>query len=288
VKSFLISIVLTLLQIITFLFPVSVTRKCFLFLGELLSLVFRKKLDYVRKQWQLVFPDTPSSQIESNLRKVFRHLALSLLEIILIKYKKEKILPALIGKVSGEEFLQRAFQEKRGVIIISAHFGNWELLAAWLGHRGYPVEILYKDLTPRRLNNFIGSCRKKYQTGWTNTINTVCRALRQGKAVAILVDQKVEGKGINCPFMGIETSSPTLHARLARLLRSPIIPAFIIRKEENLKHEIIFLPPFLAPVSNELSKDIFSVVALSNQIIEIFLREFPTQWLWFHRRWSVK
>lgn len=287
-KSFLIGITLTLLQIITFLFPISVTKRCFLFLGEFLSLAFRKKLDYVRKQWQLVFPGIPSPQIESNLRKVFRHLTLSLLEIILIKYKKEKILPSLIEKVSGEEFLQRAFQEKRGVIIISAHFGNWELLAAWLGHRGYPVEILYRDLTPRRVNNFIRSCRKEYQTGWINTINAVCKALRQGKAVAILVDQKGEGKGINCPFMGIATSSPTVHARLARLFRSPIIPAFIIRKEENLKHEIIFLPPFLAPVSNELSKDIFSVVALSNQIIEIFLREFPTQWLWFHKRWSTK
>ncbi|MCD6155680.1 MAG: hypothetical protein J7J32_01355 [Candidatus Atribacteria bacterium] len=287
-KFFLISIVLVLLQTIVFLFPISVARKCFLFLGELLFLFYRKKLDYARKQWQLVFPDTPSSKIESNLRKVFRHLALSLLEIILIKYKKGEILPSLIEKVSGEEFLQRAFQEKRGTIIIGAHFGNWELLAAWLGHRGYPVEILYKDLTPRRLNNFIRSCRKEYQTGWTNTINAACKALRQGKAVAILVDQKVEGKGINCPFMGITTPSPTLHARLARFFKSPIIPAFIIRKEENLKHEIVFLPPFFAPVSNELSKDIFSVVALSNQIIETFLRKSPTQWLWLHRRWNVK
>jgi len=282
--------ILTLLQVVALLLPVSLSRKCFLLLGEILFFSFRKKLDYVRRQWQLVFPGVSSSQIESNLRKVFRHLALSLLEVILIKYKKEKALYFLIEKVRGEEFLQRAFQEGKGVVLVSAHLGNWELLAAWLGYHNYPVEVVYRDLIPPLVNNFMKSCRSVYRTGWIqwNKINEVRKALRQGKAVAILVDQKGEGKGMNCPFMGITTLSPTIHARLARLFGCPVIPAFITRKDEKLKHEIIFLPPFFTSLSQDRKYDIFSAVVLCNQIIEVFIRQFPTQWLWFTRRWNIK
>ena len=244
-------------------------------------------LQLAKTQWIEVMGEKEEKVVNRHLQLVFHHLALSVMELMLLKRKGERVLEYLVEEVEGEEFLKEALSRSQGVILLTAHLGNWEILGAWLGSRGYPVAALVNSpLVPaiRRFMEELRSAMKIELVEYTNLL--LARSLlRQGKILGILADQRVPG-GVVCDFLGREAPSSATPATLHLRLGSPIIPAFVIRKGEEMKHRIVFLPPVEWSLSSSPKENIARGTACCNQVLGNFILCYPEQWNWFHHRWD--
>lgn len=191
-------------------------------------------------------------------------------------------------RIDRPEHLQRIFQDKRGAIFLTAHLGNWELAQLIPLLYGKRLHVLARHQRHTRLNQFLNRLREglgSTAVGRGMGIRSLLRALRRGEFVALLGDQDA-GKqgGLILPFLGRKTSVPTGAFELARASRAPIIPCFIVRREEN-QHEFFF-GDALDCAEGEGNFSPEAAVRRYLEILEDFIRRFPSQWLWETKRWK--
>lgn len=276
---------LGVLESLVSVLPPTLIKKLAFFLGDL---CYRFSGTQVAKiQWMQVMGEEDDLEVNRHIQQVFRHFALSIMEVMLLKKKGSEVLDSLIEEVEGEEFLKEALSRGRGVILLTAHLGNWELLGAWLGSQGYPVTALVNSPSVPALRRFAEELRLAMNIELVERTNMlpVRSILRQGKILGVLADQRASG-GVVCNFLGREAPSPATPAVLHLRLGSPIIPAFIVRQEEDMKHQIAFFPPLEWPSAPSHRENIVRGTTLCNQVLGEFILQYPEQWNWFYHQWS--
>jgi KDO2-lipid IV(A) lauroyltransferase len=176
------------------------------------------------------------------------------------------------------------------VIFLTAHLGNWELMAAVCGMLGYRLFPVARPLDNPWLNRLIDRIRgrhggmvvsKKAESAPTDLLN----ALRRGDLVGILLDQNA--RGIFVDFFSRPASTSTGLALIARRSGAPVVPAFIVREASD-RHRILIQPPVDMARSRDLGADVTVNTARCTAVIERMVRAYPEQWLWLHRRWKTQ
>ena len=191
----------------------------------------------------------------------------------------------------GLDNLKTAYERGQGVIFITAHFGNWELMAYAQSIIGYLADIVIRPLD----NKFLDRVVNKYRTGQgnrlipkKNAIKDILRSLHHGQMLGILIDQNVSvGDRVFVDFFGQPASTVTAPAVLAQRTGAAVIPAFIIRQPEG-GHKIIYEPEIKLQKSGNRQADIQVNMQRFSRVIEKYVRQYPEQWLWMHRRWKTK
>ena len=221
-------------------------------------------------------------------RKMFMEFGMISHEWTRLKYIKKEKLPDLV-EVEGLENLKAAKQNNRPVILLSAHFGNFEYT-----HLYYAITINRLDFIVRAIDNpLLEVERLKYNTAFgvrilykQNGLRPAIKNLKAGDDLVIFADQKVNlSEGILCKFFGKATATIPLVPALSQKYGAPIVPMFIVRCKDPIHHKIIFLPELrLDP--NDGEQMIARATQRQNDIIEAMIRRYPQQWLWFHRKWS--
>jgi len=192
-------------------------------------------------------------------------------------------------KVHGLERYEALLGSGHGGVLITAHFGNWELLQVWSGLRGTPIHVLTREQKYPRLNALINELRESHGSVSISRgagIRGLIRALREKKMIGVLGDQSA-GKtdGIILPFFGRRTTVPTGAFQLAHRTDAFVMPFFIVRTV-GPEHEVY---------SEEVLKDDLSLAPKERvefqtrqylKILEDFIRRFPNQWLWENKRWK--
>mgnify|MGYP000943480836 CR=1 FL=1 len=277
---------LKILEGLVLILPPAALKKFAFSLGDLIYHLPFFDPQLAKTQWMNIMGEKDGKVVNRHIQQVFHHFALSFMEVVLLKKKGERVLEDLVEKVEGEEFLKKALSQGRGVILLTAHLGNWELLGAWLGSQGYPVTALVNSPSVPALRRFAEELRLAMNIELVERTNMlpVRSILRQGKILGVLADQRASG-GVVCNFLGREAPSPATPAVLHLRLGSPIIPAFIVRQEEEMKHQIAFLPPLEWPSAPSHRENIVRGTTLCNQVLGEFILRYPEQWNWFHRRW---
>jgi KDO2-lipid IV(A) lauroyltransferase len=189
----------------------------------------------------------------------------------------------------GLEHLEKALQRGRGAIVVTAHYGHWELIPSALRFRLPQVEV---SPTGRTLGNpFVQAMvasRRNLGGGFVLERDTreIIRALRRNAAVGILVDLRRSRKrgGILVPFLGRRAWTTHGPATIARRTGAAVIPAFT-RRSRGLRHRIEFLPELEQPRGRDLLADTAAATAALNDALGRFILEEPSAWLWVHRRW---
>lgn len=191
-------------------------------------------------------------------------------------------------EVRGMEHVDQVIASGRGAIFVSGHFGNWELLSAGLVQRGLPVMTVYRAASNPLADDII--VRMRADTGTPHQApkgaagaRMLFSWLRGKNYVAMLVDQKMND-GIAAPFFGRPAMSPPAAAQLARRFGCPIVFASM-RRTQGAHFIIEVEKPFFVRSSGDKAEDIQVAVNETNRRLEAFIRKYPAQWLWLHRRW---
>jgi Kdo2-lipid IVA lauroyltransferase/acyltransferase len=185
-----------------------------------------------------------------------------------------------------------AVPRERGTVILTAHLGNWELLAYAAGLLGTPVTLVHRAMRNPLVDAEILSMRMRAGThsiAKKTAAREMLRALHRKEVVAMAADQNQTRRfGVFVQFFGIAASTTPGPARLAMLSGARVYPAFLIREGETERHRIVVLPEVEMVRTGDRETDIVSNTQRCTSVIERMVRQYPEQWIWFHKRWRTR
>lgn len=223
------------------------------------------------------------------LKGLFQNLGMTLMEIARIPSMDEKYIRRWISVApGGRERLEAARAQGRGVIFLAAHFGNWEMVSITGALQGYPTLVLARQQGWPRLNRLLTRYRESKGCRVVTKgfpIRELVRGLEAGKIVGILADQDGGRNGILAPFFGRLVSTAPGAVALSIHTGAPILPVFIIRTG-GPAHTLVVEEPLAVAEGAELEARIRGGIAAYLQLLERYVRRYPSQWLWLHRRWK--
>lgn len=189
-------------------------------------------------------------------------------------------------RYEGLENFTNAQARGRGVLIATAHLGNWELSAfahAWMTS---PMNIVVRPIDNPKLDAFVE--RRRALSG-NNVISkreaarSILRALQGGEAVGILIDQNTSpDQGVFIEFFGIKACAGTAFVKFANHSRATVVPGFALWEEKEMRYVLRFYPEV------EMTGDVQTDTQRIHSVLESIVREYPDQWLWIHRRWKTR
>ncbi len=258
-------------------------------LGRLSYAVLTSRRRIARDNLKRAFGSEKSDgEIERIIKEVFLHTARTLVEFARQpKYTPEKIL-AMTG-CEGKEYLERVSQEGKGAMLITGHFGNWELLGGWAAALGYPIDFLVGQQHNQKVDELLISFRRALGVGIIPigmAARGVIKALKSNRMVAVVSDQHAPLGGVTVDFFGRPAATPKGPAAFAVKVDCPIMFGVYIRLGYN-HHKALILPPIYPPHSGDSENDIVIMTQAYTSYLEQCVRQYPEQWLWTHRRWKI-
>ena len=281
---------LRIVSLISLIFPIKINKFLGRRIGEYAYFIAAKHRNKALENLRLAYGNEKSEgEIRQIARGVFRNLGENFFEILCItKFTPQNIDKYI--KVDGFERLERALSQRRGFIVLTGHFGNWELLAGYFGLRGYPVTVLARRLRFEKFDKFINALRKKLNVKVImrdESAKVILRMLKEGNPIAMLVDQDIDSiDGVFVDFFGHPAYTPIAPVALALATAVPIIPMFIMRERSG--HRIFVEEPLELEITGNKEMDIKANTEKWSKIVESYIRKDPSQWVWMHDRWSTK
>ena len=190
--------------------------------------------------------------------------------------------------VENESLLKELFDQGKGVLWATAHFGNWELQGAAAALYGYHVVSVAQRQHNKAMDRFINEYRTA--TGqhmvYRTSVLEIVRMMDKGYGIGILADQDGGKDGIIVDFFGRPTSCPKGAAALARMKGAPVVLALMISGDDG-KHEILLNPPVYVEQTANREKDIRDATVVLMKSMEDEIRKRPEMWFWLHNRWKA-
>jgi KDO2-lipid IV(A) lauroyltransferase len=197
-----------------------------------------------------------------------------------------------LTEVVGKEYFDEAHATGRGVLFFTGHFGSWEVFNLLPPAFGYGMNILVRRIDNPLVENFVDKMRTRFGSitlDKTKAARTMFRALENGELLGILADLNVQEKeGVFVDFFGVPASTTTSIAKLAIKTNAVVLPAFAVWEEEKQKYVVYLEPPVeYVPDDNSL-ENIRDLTQKITATVEKYVRLYPEQWLWIHKRWNTR
>ena len=228
------------------------------------------------------------SELSRIAKKQFAYIYLGFCETVkAMKWSKEEFSKSI--KIEGEEYLKEALAKGKGVVGVSAHFGNFPLMVAGLTFAGYPVNTMIREQSNQGMEKFFQEIRRKIKMAWipkhplSVSLKNSMKWLKKNGLFCILMDQH-SGKGVKVNFFGHPVLAAIGAATFARRMGSVALPIFSLKNPDGT-YRIIIKEPVKLSKTDDVRKDIADNTACFMKIIESFVRQYPEQWFgWLHRR----
>jgi KDO2-lipid IV(A) lauroyltransferase len=246
---------------------------------------------------QIAFPTSSRLARQRLLVASFANLGRCLAEVLLLQGRQRDELLAGVTVEGLESYdAARLRSATGGVIVLTAHFGSWELSAAAMAERGYPISVVHHRIANPHVEGMVRSWRARARVEEIplgSAATGVFRALASGRIVVMLLDQNAHrDEGVFAPFFDQPASTRSAPARIAMARGFPVLPVFICRRGQTTQHVIQILPALeLEPGGASDHDDEVALsrnVACMNRAIEEAVRRAPDQWLWAHRRFRTQ
>jgi KDO2-lipid IV(A) lauroyltransferase len=258
-------------------------------LGRMLGKAYMRLVPKRRKiaevNIRLCFPDQDEVWHEQILRECFESIGISLLETALNWWGSDRKLRHL-GHVTGMENLQQAVNAGKGVLLLSAHFLAPEVGGRYLVMRSR-FNAMYRHSSNALMDHIILSRRERYLEHLFSSkdVRGMIRSLRRGEIVWYATDQNSARKeSVFVDFFGIKASSNTATARLAKMTGAAVVPFLTVRREDGSGYDVRLEPALENYPSGDLETDTQRI----NDLVEGWVREYPAQYLWTHRRFRTR
>lgn len=253
-------------------------------LGTFIASLPIKANAIARANIRLCFPEKSEKEIQAIHEKATQNFVQTLLEIRKIYNLTAKNFKNHI-QVKGIEHLRN----DTSCLILSAHYGNWEIVNKTIGFYGIPMASIYRRANNPFVDRYITEMRVQEDRGLMipkgkSGAKALIKAVKQGMCAGFLNDQKMSD-GIPSTFFGQDVKSPSAVADLALKYERNIIPVFCERLGLG-QFKITFYTPISIEKTEEIRKDSTHAIQLFNNIIEKQIQQDPTQWLWHHKRFK--
>lgn len=253
------------------------------FMGRFLFCISRTAKGRAFHNLGIVFAHNRLSVREKQaiIRRLFIHVATSVFEYVKLGAITAQNHEAFTGRLNREVF-EEALSEKRGVLAISAHIGNWEMLASVAAKKSYNIgAIIHRQLNPytdkwlRRIREKKGGVKCFYDE--TRDLRQIIGHLKKNGILAILADEIYPVKPLYIPFFERQAATPDGPAKLHLLYGSPLVLCFLLKQADGT-YLSTFEGPYHFPKSGDMKKDCEKIMAFINRKYETVIRKHPDQW----------
>jgi len=232
-----------------------------------------------------VFVDKDSSWIRNTAQRCFVHLGKSLLEIMLMSPGRASNIVA----IQGLEKLQNALDRGRGVVFVSGHIGNWELMAYAVAAKNYPISVVAAPIEPEQVNDMIVGLRAKLGVrtilrSRPGASRELMRVFKENRILGLLIDQDTNVESAFVDFLGRPAWTPTAAASMALKFGAPVMFGYINRDKKD-QHTVAIEGPLDLIRTGNTEKDIIDNTAMLSKKLGDCILYNPEQWVWMHRRW---
>lgn len=239
----------------------------------------------------MAFPEKGLAERKRILRGEFTSLGRQLAELCLFpRYSSKNVDQVVV--YDGLENYERAYVRGKGVLFLTAHFGGWELSAFAHSLYGHWVNIVMRPMD----NPYLDGMLQGYRTMHGNKVvakddfvRGLLAAMKCGETVGILMDTNMTPpQGVFVEFFGIPACTASGLARIALRTDGAVVPGFTIWDESLGKYRLRFDPALELIRTGNLEADITANTQMFTRVIEDYVRKYPEQWLWVHRRWKTR
>jgi KDO2-lipid IV(A) lauroyltransferase len=254
------------------------------------SLVPRLRRTGLRNLEQ-AFPLLPLADREQVLQRMYRSLGWQLAEFCRMARYTRQNTQSLIRYQGLDNYLTAEARSK-GVFILTGHLGAWELSSFYHALMGHPMGIVIRRLDNRRLDSFVNRIRCLHGNRVLHKddfARGLLTSMRQGETVGILMDTNMTPpQGEFVEFFGRLACTASGLARVALKTGAAIVPGFLVWEETEQQYVLHFAPEVAVRSTGDAEQDILSLTQRCTTVIEDWVRKYPDQWLWIHRRWKTR
>jgi Kdo2-lipid IVA lauroyltransferase/acyltransferase len=240
---------------------------------------------------EMALPEISSKTRKTILRGVYVHLGWQLVEFCrMTRYTPENTRDWM--RTEGLEHYLAAQARGKGVLIITGHLGAWELSSFYHSMMGYPMGMVIRRLDNRKLDEYVNGIRcmhGNFVLSKDDFGRGLLTAMREGKTVGILMDTNMTPpQGEFVKFFGIDACTGTGPAHIARKTGAAVLPGFMFWEAAERKYVLRFGEEVEMPRTDDVAADILEGTQRCTSVIESWIRRYPDQWLWIHRRWKTR
>ena len=271
------------LSILSNILNILSARKLYIISQNIASIFFNyipKRKNTALKNLKIAFPDKSDEWINTTLKKCYIFFTYNFLQFLAFPFNHNSIEVKVIGK----KYLNNAINGKSGTVLVSAHFGSWEILGNWFGINNYPLVGIAQRQKNKGANLFFEEKRQLSgikQVYRKSSMDSLYEILNANKILGLVSDQDARGRGIFVDFFNKPASTHKGAALFHLNTNASLIFGICVQKNIG-KYRVEFIP------INPKKKSIEHITQLYTTIIEQSIKKYPEQYFWFHNRWKTK
>jgi KDO2-lipid IV(A) lauroyltransferase len=277
-------------KFIVLLFPHTIRVKLFQSIAYLIYLFLEKRNRVIEANVKYVYGDIDAKKIKDLKIKCYRYMMLNLLTMLEAKtLDKERMLQKTT--IENREYIDELIAQNKPIIIVTAHYGNIEILGYTIGKFITDMVQIQRGLdSSEKLTRLMKTQRQSYGihiVEKTGAVRHLVKALKNNKVISLVVDQYVSPKkgGVKIKFLGKDAYQTESPAFLARKFNAAILPVFM-HYEDDFTYKISFKKPFFVEKTDDETNDILQATQKQADIISQTIFEDPAQWFWCHKRFN--
>ncbi len=256
-------------------------------IGSLFFILFKEAREPLRANLRHVMPKAPAQQIDATARQTLRNHLKNYYDFFRASRLSSEQIKAMV-EAHGLEHLEAARSKGKGVIFITAHFGNLDIVGQTFTLRGYPVTVPAEHVKPEILFQEIVKVRSAKGMKIIpvdGPLLSLMRAIKKNELIGLASDLDITKSGIFVNFFEAPARLPDGYAQLALKTGAPILPAFSVRKPDNT-FEAYAEPAIELKKTGDMDADVRAGVEQIVRVMEKWLGAHPEQWVMFHRIWE--
>ena len=271
------------LSVLSSILKILSVRKLHILSQNIASILFNyipKRKNTALKNLKIAFPDKSDEWINTTLKKCYSFFTYNFLQFLAFPFDPNSIEIEVVGK----KYLNNAINENSGTVLVSAHFGSWEILGYWFGINNYPLVGIAQKQKNKGANLFFEEKRQLSGTKQVyrkSSMDSLYEILNANKILGLVSDQDARGKGVFVDFFNKPASTHKGAALFHLNTNASLIFGICVQKDIE-KYRVEFIP------INPKKKSTKDITQLYTTIIEQSIKKYPEQYFWFHNRWKTK
>jgi KDO2-lipid IV(A) lauroyltransferase len=270
--------------------PLGVARWLGVRFGTLAFLVAGGERRKALKSLARAFPEKTEAERLSLARASFRHLGAAMFEVGCTAALDRELKQFVAWPEEDRRVLETALARGKGVVFVSGHVGNWELLARRVACEGFPCQSIAKETSDPRLTALVQRFREQGKVrsiwrGQDGAARHMLRALKNGEILGLLIDQDTKVQSFFVPFFGELAATPRAAGDLAIRTGAAVVVGFCQRGDSGYRLTMEEVP---LPSEQDREAAALALTAALSQRIEAAIRRAPEQWVWMHQRWKTR
>lgn len=260
-------------------------------IGEIAYLGLSRLRRVGLRNLELAFPEMVPAQREQILKQVYRNLGCLLAEFCQMPRYTAEQASRFIRYEGLENYLQ-ARDRGKGVLVLTGHLGAWELSSFYHSLMGYPMGMVIRRLDNPLVDRFVNRIRCLHGNRVIHKddfARGLIASMRSGETVGILMDTNMTPpQGVFVPFFGVQACTASGMARVAAKTGAAVVPGFLLWEKTEQRYVLHFGPELPVVCTGDSEADALANTAAFTAVIEAYVRRYPEQWLWVHRRWKTR